>query len=149
VLLLGAAGYVTVLRLRSGGSRFEFAIYPAVVGGPVAGAIVVGRRMRFSEPVYLALTCSEYSQTGSPRRRILWRSEQTLSPNVPGDGHGLRIPVYFDVPPECRPSKPRGDFAVIWQLSAKSAMPGVGYFARFTIVMCKGLPVTEVADGPK
>ncbi|HEY7088209.1 MAG TPA: hypothetical protein VH518_08985 [Tepidisphaeraceae bacterium] len=139
--LLGLAIYFTLLRRKYGAVRLELSTFPGAIGGSLAGTIVTGRPLQLMNNLHLTLSCWEHA-VGAARgtsNTLLWQGEQALSPRLPGDPSGARIPVFFTIPSHCSPSGHERN-RIRWRLTANSPMPGVDFHASFIV------PVFKVAE---
>ncbi len=149
-LLIGVAVYFTILRRKTGGSRLELSPFPGAIGGQLAGTIVTGKAIQFSAPVHLTLSCFEMPSDSTRQRHAttLWHSEQTLVPALPGDMHGTRIPIYFDIPPHSSPTD-HDKKHIRWRLTAQSSIGRVHYYATFVVpvfTVTHEQPATDAAQ---
>ena len=140
LLLLWAAIYQTVRRVKFGRSTLALETLPGCVGGWLAGTIQTAAPVAEAEGLNLSLRCVRRVTTGSGKQRhttedVLWEDEQTLHGKLPhGSAGGSAIPVAFRIPSHCQASDDSDSRRqVIWRLRAHAAVPGADYAADFSV----------------
>jgi hypothetical protein len=139
-LLLIAAIYGTLRRLRFGQSICTIDQLPIPVGGRCSGAIALRGEPATESMFVLKLASVRRVTTGSGDDRsttetILWEEQKS----VPGgaamrSADGLRVPFDFDIPPDARSTDVRNaSDQVVWRLAASADLPGVDYAASFEL----------------
>ena len=138
--LLTHAIRLTLARGKFGESILLMRSVPGVIGGEVAGSVLLGRRLEGTEPVSARLTSVRRTRTGSGKNRetreeILWQDERYVPQREPSpEGSGEAIPIRFQVPYECRPTdETETDNTIIWRLEVSSSEPGIDYSATFEV----------------
>ncbi len=130
-----------------GSSVFEMAEVPGVIGGQLGGIIRAKAGVRPREGIKLALQCIFKKVTGSGKNQrtheeTLWEKEQLVpQSDLQASGMHSLIPVFFDIPYECKPTEeisPSQEH--YWKLSATAKLDGIDYAADFVV------PVFKTAD---
>lgn len=124
--------------LRFGRTTFRMASTPGVVGGQLAGVVLVPGDLRPEEGFRVALRCqrkvtrrgSDGSETST---KLDWEDvrviERTLS-----DPSGKRgVPIEFTIPSTAKPSDPNAKQPIEWELELKADLPGPDYLATFEV----------------
>jgi hypothetical protein len=140
-VVLASGALVMLARWRRfRGSHFRMAHVPGVVGGRLAGVIIVPRRLSPDDGFRLRLVCTKTDSDGEHNTdRIIWESEKliarTLDSSQPGE---TAIPVSFAIPSACVATS---DEALIkWHVECKAALPGPDLALAFEV------PVFRTAD---
>jgi len=129
-----------IQRQKYGDCVFEMSRVPGVLGGEVAGVILVPRGLSPSASLALRLSCIHRQRRGSGRNSsttetLLWQTDQTaarLSPMVDGSVHGA--PVRFNVPFDASPTgEIDANTRILWKLDASADVPGVDFATDFEI----------------
>lgn len=126
------AGYLWLRRLRWGGSEFEMAAVPGVLGGPLAGVIHVPARVEPLNGFLVRLACVRRVEVDGPNEsrtedQTLWEHDYQLMRDLADATERTLIPVQFVIPYELPPS----DDDVTWKLSAQAETRGVDFHAEF------------------
>ncbi len=146
-VILAGAIHSTLRWRRFGGSQFEMASVPGVIGGFLRGKIHTSITATVPEGVRLTLACINRRISGSGKHRsaherVLWQKEVLVEPSKlhPGPS-GLLIPVEFSIPFDCTPTdRSNARNSIHWRLSATANLPGVDYSSSFEV------PVFKTAD---
>ncbi|MEX2142908.1 MAG: DUF3592 domain-containing protein [Pirellulales bacterium] len=159
LMLVGLAFFNAArLQLKVGktfrGAEFRMSSVPGVIGGSLAGVVVLPQKMPDDTKFRVVLECAEYQHTrknpksisvGQSRsesvdasEHIVWREnvvvERTLS--VP-DPNSTALPVYFSVPFECKPSGLTETMGIRWRVKAGIEEPNFHRYATFEVPVFK------------
>ncbi len=123
-----------------GESIFKMLSVPGVLGGQLNGAIQTPVKIRPGNGFHLKLRCINRITTGSGKdssttEHLLWEDEKTMLKELLADDP-LRsgIPVFFQIPADCRESDDTDSRnRVLWRLEARASVPGVDYFSQFEV----------------
>ena len=143
--LAGFALAVWAVRLairwyRYGESVLRLATLPGVVGGRLAGVVLVPESAQPERGYLVTLSCVTYRGVGDNRREdLVWQDErriiETLADHEPGR---VGVPIVFTIPSSVPETGSKG--GVEWKLSVSAKTPGVDYEASFEV------PVFRTAD---
>lgn len=145
--LIAAAIRASLAARRFGTSRFKLETLPGVIGGELAGSILVPKTLPSFETMKIRLVCIRRVKTGSGKNsstheHILYEEKQEISESrVHPAAVGCRIPVSFLVPfghPSSSDENPRN--RILWRVEASCELPGVDYETQFEI------PVFQTAE---
>lgn len=154
VLILPLSGLVLIgqsllIRLRERKFhqvRLMFSSIPGVIGGRLQARMEMMFPFPGGSDVHLILSCvrSRVNNTGNSRSRwesVVWQAKQTAVPYAGTPASS--VPVDFSIPydaPETDGSN--RDNEVFWRLTARAALPGLDFRARFRVPVFK----TEASD---
>jgi hypothetical protein len=123
---------------------FQMSSVPGVIGGALAGSILLNTELNPADGFDVTLSCVRRVRSGSGRSRstsdtILWQEElERVAPVPRGDLPGCSVPVHFKVPYECRATDPTDpDDRILWMLEARASVPGVDFADRFEVPVFK------------
>jgi hypothetical protein len=146
LLLLAAAVYVTIGRMKYGHSELRLGSMPIWIGGRLQGeALLRGAVTQVSE-VQLGLCCVRSVTHGAGKSRhtdktTLWKAEQVQTAEPAFDGRGLTVAVDFAIPQECSPwDDSDSNDKVEWNLNVKADVPGVNVNLDFPVPVFAGAP---------
>ncbi len=142
--LLIAAARTTIQRLKFGESEFVLDRMPGVLGGDVAGTIVLpqGVAGAGSFTVRLANMHVRRVKSGkntSTEETMLWQTEQVVTHATPAmTGVPQRLSVRFRTPFDAHPTdESDANSKFVWKLTAEADVPGVDFSAEFEIPVFK------------
>lgn len=139
LLLLAAAVYVTIGRMKYGHSELRLRSLPAWIGGRLQGEVLLRGAVTNVSEVRLELCCVRSVTHGAGKSRhtdktTLWKAEQVKTAEAAFDGRSLTVAVDFAVPAECAAwddSNPNDK--VEWNLNVKADVPGVNLNLDFPV----------------
>ena len=142
--LLIAAIRKTVQRVKFGDSEFVLDRMPGVLGGEVAGTIVLPQGVAHAQAFNVRLACVHVRRVKSGKNTsthetVLWQTEQAIQHAMPfSDGMPQRISVRFRTPYDAQPTD-EGDpnNKHVWKLTAGADVPGVDFAAEFEVPVFK------------
>ena len=143
LLLLALAIQQSIRWKKFGQSIFKMLSTPGVIGGQVSGAIETAVKVRPEGGFQVKLRCVHRvtTQTGdssSTSEHILWEDEKIIIKDLLDDPRRSGIPVFFQIPADCRETDSTNSRnAIVWRLEARAKVPGVDYFAQFEIPVFK------------
>jgi hypothetical protein len=138
--LVIAAIRKTMQRVKFGESEFLLDRNPGVLGGDVAGMLLLPQGVQDAKIFTVRLTSMHVRQvksgkSTSTQETVLWQSEQSISNPMPvSGGTPQRIAVRFRTPFDAHgtdESNPSSKF--IWKLTADADVPGVDFTAEFEL----------------
>lgn len=121
-----------------GQSVFKMISVPGVIGGGLAGGIRIPHKLHAADGVRVRLICVKKVTTGSGKNSSttetpLWEDEKTITQDPEADPRYTVVPVFFQIPPGLPATDQRGNTGIIWRLEATAQVPGIDYFARFSL----------------
>lgn len=124
--MIAAAGVSFVRWRRFPEATFRMATTPGVVGGQLAGVVVVPRRVRPQGGFRATLTSTRVERSGEDTtRKVLWQDERVIVRTLDGgDMVRTSVPVAFTIPSDARPSDPHADDPIEWTLNVAADLPG-------------------------
>jgi len=138
--LLIWAARETIRWKKFGESIFKMLSVPGVPGGQLNGAIQTSVKIRPEDGFHLKLRCINRVTTSSGKNsstteNILWEDEKTMARELLADDpRRSGIPVFFQIPSDCRESDDsNSNNRILWRLDAGAKVPGVDYFAQFEV----------------
>lgn len=143
LFLLALAIRQTIRWKKFGQSIFKMLSTPGVIGGQVSGAIETAVKVLPEGGFHVRLRCVHRvtTQTGdssSTSENILWEDEKIIVKDLLDDPRRSGIPVFFQIPADCRETSTEDSRnAIVWRLEARAKVPGVDYFAQFEIPVFK------------
>src|SRR6185437_5524862 len=134
--LLTAAFYATAQRWKYGRCELELETMPGRIGGWIAGTIQTSTVMDVSGGIKIALKCVNRVTAGGGKNSgtseyVLWQEQQTLAGKLPRLGSGLGLPVAFQIPSDCLPTRDDSRNAIVWRLVATASEPGIDFKTTF------------------
>ena len=142
--LLIAAVRLTVQRVKFGESEFLLDRMPGVLGGDVAGTIVLPQGVANANSFTVRLVNMHVRQVKSGKNTsteetVLWQDERVVTHHAPVmAGMPQRIPIRFRTPYDARPTdESNASSKFIWKLTAGADVPGVDFSAEFEIPVFK------------
>jgi len=146
VLLFWAAREIIRWK-KFGESVFKMLSVPGVLGGQLNVAIQTSVKISPEDGFHLKLRCINRITTSSGKNSstqevVLWEDEKTMIKELlTDDPRRSGIPVFFQIPADCRESDDsNSNNRILWRLEAGARVPGVDYFAQFEV------PVFRTAD---
>ena len=142
--LLVAAVRKTIQARKFGECLFLMDRVPGVLGGDVAGTVIVPRGLSGSEPVSVKLSCirevkQRSGKSTSTSEHVEWNVEKPavlLTPTGDGTGHSARL--LFSIPYDSSPTgRIDANKRIFWKLEASAAVPGVDFATAFEIPVYK------------
>jgi hypothetical protein len=147
--LVGIGLIVVAVRKTIQGRKYGDCVFlmdavPGVLGGEVAGTIVVPRGLQAGESVSVCLSCIQQIQRRSGKNtttdeHVLWTAENAsvhLSPA--GEAMSVAAMVRFRIPYDASPTAQINESTrVFWKLDASADVPGVDFSAAFEIPVFK------------
>ena len=132
-------------RRRYGRSVLQLASVPGVIGGRIAGAVRIERRVDSPAGFIVRLFCTETSGSSSnddgPTSRVVWEDERTIVRELQSVTDDMAVPVLFEIPYDCRQTdEDRQHDPITWTVSIRSVTEGVDYQAEFDV------PVFQTVD---
>ena len=138
--LLIAAVRTTIQRVKFGESVFTLDRMPGVLGGDVAGTIVLPQGVADARSftvrlVHMHVRRVKSGKNTSTEETVLWQDERVVMHTAPAmAGMPQRIPIRFRTPFDARPTdESNTDNKFIWKLIAEADVPGVDFSAEFEI----------------
>ncbi|MGF1449700.1 MAG: hypothetical protein ACFB20_09820 [Opitutales bacterium] len=150
--LLGWLAYICLRWRKYGKVVFEMSEVPGVLGGPLAGVILIPTQVAPREGFRLSLKSIHTYTTGSGKNRrqqrdTVWEATQVLTHEAMADDPTqTALPVYFDVPYDTQPTSSGGSFSFevkgvgrrtrdtySWKLEAKAKTEGIDFGASFDV----------------
>jgi hypothetical protein len=135
------------------GATFRLSAVPGVIGGSLAGAVVLRKKFPDATMFRVVLECVQTTPwiTSStvnrhPRDQIVWRDSVTVQRTLStADPYTTAIPVYFAIPFECQPFRfdihdvnaPRDRVAIQWFLKAGPEADLFDKYAQFEVPVFK------------
>jgi hypothetical protein len=142
--LVVAAIRKTIQGRKYGNCVFAMQHVPGVLGGEVAGTVIVPRGLPPGETLSMRLSCVQQIQRRSGKdtrtdENVLWQTEQpSISLSPTGDAASQSAPVRFRIPYDSSPTARIDDATrVFWKLEANAAVPGVDFSTAFEIPVFK------------
>lgn len=142
--LVIAATRKTIQRVKFGESEFTLDRLPGVLGGDVAGTIVLpqgvaGARSFTVRLVNMHVRTDRSGKNTSTHETVLWQAEQVVMQTAPAmAGMPQRIAVRFRTPFDAHPTDERNpDSKYVWKMSADADVPGVDFAATFEVPVFK------------
>jgi hypothetical protein len=147
--LVGVGLIVAAVRKTIQGRKFGECLFlmdrvPGVLGGELAGTILVPRGLPVAGTLSVRLTCvheitRRSGKSTTTDENVLWQTEKSnvqLSPtgDVTAQGATVRFPIPFDVKPS---GKIDENNRIFWKLEADTAVPGVDFATVFEIPVFK------------
>jgi hypothetical protein len=138
--MLAAAAASTLRHRRFRNSRLELRTLPGVIGGHLAGYLVIAGDVTGLDEVSVALRCINWisrrkGEGDETTERPMWEDTRTLRAGTATYGQTeLCLPVDFQIPYDCLPyddSNPKDQ--ILWQLTAKADIPGANLDLRFDV----------------
>lgn len=143
-LFLTARAVFTLFRwYKYGRSVFKMASVPGVVGGRLAGVILIPGKVEAEEYFRVTLSCLNVVTTrGSESRvsrRLVWQDEQIIARDMLTHGFDhSAVPVLFQIPYDCRQTDDNNCNDMIqWRLEITAKTPGLDYCAEFDVPVFK------------
>lgn len=125
---------------RFGDSYFQMASVPGVIGGKLAGAVLVAKHIQPPAGFTVALTCIRTITTGSGEdsstsKEILHQEEMVVSRELlEKDNTRTAIPILFGIPYCAVPTGDSGPReSVSWLLSVNAKLQGPDYDVQFDV----------------
>ncbi len=144
IILLIVAARKTIQVRKYGDVEFIMKKVPGVLGGEVAGTIVLPRGLTGAATLSVHLSCirRERQRSGkntSTNETVVWQTEATVVGLIPtGEGTAQGALVAFRVPYDASPTEQiDADNSILWRLEAGAAVPGVDFAASFEIPVFK------------
>jgi hypothetical protein len=154
VLLVWAAREIIRWK-KFGESVFKMLSVPGVVGGQLNGAIQTSVKIRPEDGFHLKLRCinrvtTSSGNSSSTTENILWEDEKTMARELLADDpRRTGIPVFFQIPADCRESDDANSHSrIIWRLEASARVPGVDYLAQFEVPVFRSAESVATAGTP-
>jgi hypothetical protein len=146
IWLLVRAGRFTLQRRRFGDAVVQLETLPGVVGGQLAGTLLIPAGLPSDAQMHLRLLCMRRWRTSgsdsSPGESIEWQDEAPPA-RVLSAGGAAGVPFSFTIPAGLRPTDPEsGGTGIFWRLSASARLPGVDFESDFEV------PVFPAPGGP-
>ena len=123
-----------------GESTFKMLSVPGVLGGQLNGAIQTSVKIRPEDGFHLKLRCvnrvtTSSGNSSSTMELVLWEDEKTMARELLADDpRRSGIPVFFQIPTDCRESDDSNSRnRILWRLEASARVPGLDYFAQFEV----------------
>ncbi len=130
---LGWAAVRRVMRkAKFGQSVLRLASHPGVLGGQLAGAVLVNGTLQPDSEIRQKLTCKVTTGSGENQKTsTAWTGERQWSPEeVRQIGDQTAIPVQFTIPYDLPPSEDQ-DPRVEWKLRVTARVPGIDFSDEF------------------
>lgn len=143
--LVGIGLIVAAVRKTIQGHKFGNCVFvmervPGVLGGEVAGSIVVPRGLATEETLTVSLTCvnevtRRSGKSTTTDEYVLWKTERSAVQLSPiGDGAGLGAVVRFSVPYDAKATEKISENSrILWKLEANAEVPGVDFSTHFEV----------------
>jgi hypothetical protein len=143
-VLIVVAAVPILRRCKYGRSGFQMAAVPGVIGGRLAGVILVPRKVRPKDGFWVTLECvDKFTQSDGDynvaSHDIVWQDQQIVSRDLRQTDPGqTAIPVLFHIPYGCRPTDETSTSnKTIWRLRCSAKTSGLGYIAAFDVPVFK------------
>lgn len=137
-------GLVNSGRVRK--STLKLANIPGVVGGQLAGVVLIPDAMRRREGYRATLVCRkkitrrDSDGDTSTSLKPIWEDAHTIEKTL-SDSSGMRgVPVQFTIPSDVKPTDTEAETPIEWQLKLKALGDGKKFQAEFDV------PVYRTAD---
>ncbi len=122
-ILLAWMIFKTIRWQRFRHSYFRMASVPGVVGGRLAGVIVVPRRLDPPDGFHVRLACTRSESDGESTTQVaIWESEQLIGRTLESsEPNQTSIPVMFAIPSTAEATN---ELDLKWKLTCRAAIPG-------------------------
>ena len=148
VALLNAAVWQWTGAQTLKGATFRMSAVPGVIGGSLAGGVILRKKFPEDATFRAALECVQTTRVHSQndranyREKILWRDSTAVQKTLSAaDAHSTAIPVYFAIPFGCQPTRPaRGvddKETIHWNLKVGPETDSFGKYAQFEVPVFK------------
>jgi hypothetical protein len=142
--LLVAAIRKTIQRVKFGESEFFLDRNPGVLGGDVAGMLLLPQGVQDAKTFNVRLTSVHVRRVKSGKNTsteetVLWQSEQSIAHTMPASaGTPQRIAVRFRTPYDAHATdETDASSKFIWKLTVDADVPGVDFTAEFEVPVFK------------
>lgn len=142
--LLVAATRKTIQERKFGDCAFVMQRTPGVLGGDLAGTIVIPRGMATAETLSVRLSCihavtHRSGKSTTTDEHVLWQAEEPALHLAPAaEESALGAAVRFTIPYDSRPTETiDGNSRIFWKLEASADVPGVDFAAVFEVPVFK------------
>lgn len=129
---------------RIGRSAFVIKTKPGIIGGRLAGDLVIAGSASSVDSINVTLQCAHTERVNFQRRKTetVWSTSQQVSSPSRHDNR-LSIPISFQIPHDCPPSGETGERTdITWRLAAVAEAPGLDLKLEFEVPIFK----TEEGD---
>jgi hypothetical protein len=152
--LIVAAVRKTIQRVKFGESEVVLDRVPGVLGGEVAGTIMLPQGVAHAQAFNVRLACVHVRRVRSGKNTsthetVLWQMEQVIQHAVPfSEGMPQRIAVRFRTPYDTQPTDERDpNNKHVWKLAVGADVPGVDFAAEFEVpVFTTGSSSSQVTE---
>jgi drug/metabolite transporter (DMT)-like permease len=132
LMLVGLAFFNAArLQLKHGkmfkGAEFRMSSVPGVIGGSLAGVVVLPQKLPDDTKFRVVLECAErqhrrHRGRTSSEETVVWRETVTVERTLPaGDHHSTAIPVYIAIPFDCTASVTKKNLLEVGDQTGHSA----------------------------
>jgi hypothetical protein len=123
------------------GAQFQMSALPGLVGGPLAGAVILPTKAADDTKFRVVLECSEWQTHSdedgtSSNRHVEWRDMVTVEKTI-STLDATAIPVYFVIPFNCKPTSADDDSRIRWLLKAGIEESNFHRYATFEVPVFK------------
>ena len=137
------------------GAELRMSSVPGLIGGSLAGVVVLPRNVPDDTRFRVVLECAEYQHSRKPRKgavlvvrvgsdkidtseHVEWRDAVTVEKTLPVPGiDGTAIPVYFAIPYDCKPSGLTEITGYRWRLKTGIEESNFHRYASFDVPVFK------------
>jgi len=132
-LVILTAYYVST-NLKYGPSQLQLAASPGLIGGTIAGVVVVGRQLELSHGIEFILSC-KFPATQQTPDRLLWETRQLVNVDLLAkDQSQTAIPFEITIPFDAiSETEALNQNRLRWELDVGSRQPGADYRAKFIV----------------
>jgi hypothetical protein len=126
-----------------GESLLQLASTPGVIGGQLAGVVLIPQLVNSDEGFLLKLSCMMQKGSGrSSHDEAIWQDERHVGDPLRDDvANTSLVPVLFAIPYDCQPTSLSGwKGRIKWRLDVSAKVPGIDYNTWFEV------PVFETAE---
>ncbi len=146
IVMAGVAIRATLRYKKFGTSTFKMLSIPGTIGGSLSGVIQTNTKIRPEDGFNIHLKCLKRETTGTGKNkrtveRLLWEDYKTLRAEMlQDDQRRSGIPVFFEIPADCRETDAAESIG--WRLEVSAKVPGIDYTTSFEV------PVFRLAEIP-
>jgi hypothetical protein len=116
-------------------ATFRMASTPGVVGGSLAGVVLLPGKVRPEGGFRTTLTCTREDKSDSESGpTTLWEDERIVVRTLEEENQDqTAVPVAFVIPSDASPSDPHAKIAIGWKLSLRAELPGPDISFEFKV----------------
>ena len=125
------------------GAELRMSALPGIIGGPLAGAVVLKGSAPDDTKFRVVLECLQRRHSRGPNEKsthfeVVWRDMITVEKTIPlNQSDSTAIPVYFAIPFSCEPTGEQGEFTTRWLLKAGIEEENFHRYATFEVPVFK------------